>query len=162
MAEPTTADARSPTPARVLVIDDEPQIRKLLDIALRAQGHGVELADSGQAGLDALAVKGGLHQPAAAEPIVAVGGKQVQTDKGGNDAIEELIAYVVLVVVLEDVLEVVGMAYGERIDAGKGQAHEVAILLGYAPVQAEHVAPQLAEHAPEELPAWARRQRPAG
>jgi two-component system KDP operon response regulator KdpE len=45
-------------PARVLVIDDEPQIRKLLDIALRAQGHGVELADSGQAGLDALAVKG--------------------------------------------------------------------------------------------------------
>jgi len=58
MAEPATMDARSPTPARVLVIDDEPQIRKLLDIALRAQGHGVELADSGQAGLDALAVKG--------------------------------------------------------------------------------------------------------
>ena len=60
MAGPATADARSPTPtpARVLVIDDEPQIRKLLDIALRAQGHGVELADSGQAGLDALAVKG--------------------------------------------------------------------------------------------------------
>ena len=58
MAEPATTDARSPTPALVLVIDDEPQIRKLLDIALRAQGHGVELADSGQAGLDALAVKG--------------------------------------------------------------------------------------------------------
>ncbi|HZY33899.1 MAG TPA: response regulator transcription factor, partial [Rhodanobacter sp.] len=58
MTEPATTDARSPMPARVLVIDDEPQIRKLLDIALRAQGHGVELADSGQAGLDALAVKG--------------------------------------------------------------------------------------------------------
>ena len=58
MAEPAATDARSPTPARVLVIDDEPQIRKLLGIALRAQGHGVELADSGQAGLDALAVKG--------------------------------------------------------------------------------------------------------
>ena len=58
MAEPATTDARSPTPALVLVIDDEPQIRKLLDIALRAQGHGVELADTGQAGLDALAVKG--------------------------------------------------------------------------------------------------------
>ena len=58
MTELATTDARSSTPARVLVIDDEPQIRKLLDIALRAQGHGVELADSGQAGLDALAVKG--------------------------------------------------------------------------------------------------------
>ena len=58
MTELATTDARSPMPARVLVIDDEPQIRKLLDIALRAQGHGVELADSGQAGLDALAVKG--------------------------------------------------------------------------------------------------------
>jgi len=46
------------TPARVLVIDDEPQIRKFLEISLRAQNYAVDLADTGQAGLDALAVRG--------------------------------------------------------------------------------------------------------
>lgn len=45
-------------PARVLVIDDEPQIRKFLEISLRSQGYRVELADTGQAGLDALALQG--------------------------------------------------------------------------------------------------------
>src|SRR5688500_14440144 len=45
-------------PARVLVIDDEPQIRKFLEISLRAQSYVVDLADTGQAGLDALAVRG--------------------------------------------------------------------------------------------------------
>jgi two-component system KDP operon response regulator KdpE len=48
----------STAPARVLVIDDEPQIRKFLEISLRAQGYAVDLADTGQAGLDALAVRG--------------------------------------------------------------------------------------------------------
>ena len=46
------------TPARVLVIDDEPQIRKFLEISLRAQGYAVELAASAQDGLDALATHG--------------------------------------------------------------------------------------------------------
>lgn len=46
------------SPARVLVIDDEPQIRRFLDISLRAQGYLVELADSGDAGLAALATHG--------------------------------------------------------------------------------------------------------
>jgi two-component system KDP operon response regulator KdpE len=46
------------TPVRVLVIDDEPQIRKFLEISLRAQGYAVELAADGQAGLDALALHG--------------------------------------------------------------------------------------------------------
>jgi two-component system, OmpR family, KDP operon response regulator KdpE len=44
--------------ARVLVIDDEPQIRKFLEISLRSQGFAVELADTAQAGLDALATHG--------------------------------------------------------------------------------------------------------
>jgi two-component system, OmpR family, KDP operon response regulator KdpE len=52
------AESASVPPARVLVIDDEPQIRKFLEISLRAQGYAVELADSGQAGLAALAVRG--------------------------------------------------------------------------------------------------------
>lgn len=43
---------------RILVIDDEPQIRKLLDIALRAQGYRVEEAANGAAGLAALAAHG--------------------------------------------------------------------------------------------------------
>jgi two-component system KDP operon response regulator KdpE len=46
------------SPARVVVIDDEPQIRKFLEISLRAQGFRVDSADTGQAGLDALALHG--------------------------------------------------------------------------------------------------------
>jgi two-component system KDP operon response regulator KdpE len=53
-----TEQTPSTAPARVLVIDDEPQIRKFLEISLRAQGYAVDLADTGQAGLDALAVCG--------------------------------------------------------------------------------------------------------
>ncbi|GAB3386186.1 response regulator [Lysobacter fragariae] len=44
--------------ARILVIDDESQIRRFLDISLRAQGYRVALADTAQAGLDALASDG--------------------------------------------------------------------------------------------------------
>ncbi|BCT92485.1 DNA-binding response regulator [Lysobacter helvus] len=46
------------TTARLLVIDDEPQIRKFLDIGLRAQGYQVLLAETGQGGLDLLATQG--------------------------------------------------------------------------------------------------------
>jgi two-component system KDP operon response regulator KdpE len=46
------------TPARVLVIDDEPQIRRFLDISLRAQGYDVALAASGREGLALLAGQG--------------------------------------------------------------------------------------------------------
>ena len=44
--------------ARILVVDDEPQIRKLLDISLRAQGYQVGLAADGRAGLETLATQG--------------------------------------------------------------------------------------------------------
>ncbi|MGN7724580.1 response regulator [Luteimonas sp. 22616] len=52
------ASAVSVPPARVLVVDDEPQIRKFLDISLRAQGYHVELAANGEAGLATLATHG--------------------------------------------------------------------------------------------------------
>lgn len=45
-------------PARILVIDDEPQIRRFLDIALRAEGYQVALAEGGRAGLEWLALHG--------------------------------------------------------------------------------------------------------
>jgi two-component system KDP operon response regulator KdpE len=45
-------------PVRVLVIDDEPQIRKFLDISLRAQGYSVAMAATGEAGLEMLATQG--------------------------------------------------------------------------------------------------------
>jgi two-component system KDP operon response regulator KdpE len=48
----------SSTAARILVVDDEPQIRRFLDISLRAQGYRVALADSAQVGLDLLATEG--------------------------------------------------------------------------------------------------------
>lgn len=52
-----TAEATS-NPARVLVIDDEPQIRRFLDISLRAQGYEVAQAESGKEGLEVLAAHG--------------------------------------------------------------------------------------------------------
>lgn len=42
----------------VLIIDDENQIRKFLDIALRAQGYKTLLAENGQKGLEFLALQG--------------------------------------------------------------------------------------------------------
>ena len=53
--EPASASAPSP---RILVIDDEPQIRRFLDISLRAQGYTVALAENGEAGLVVLATQG--------------------------------------------------------------------------------------------------------
>ena len=37
--------------AKILVIDDEPNVRALLDVILRSKGHAVILADNGWAGL---------------------------------------------------------------------------------------------------------------
>ncbi len=44
--------------AHVLVIDDEPQIRKFVDISLRSQGYITHLAETGDQGLAVLASKG--------------------------------------------------------------------------------------------------------
>lgn len=54
----TAPPPASAPPARILVIDDEPQIRRFLDISLRAQGYVVALAESGHAGLAELAAQG--------------------------------------------------------------------------------------------------------
>jgi len=55
MSAPATATAAAP---RILVIDDEPQIRRFLDISLRAQGYRVALAANASDGLAALAGSG--------------------------------------------------------------------------------------------------------
>jgi two-component system KDP operon response regulator KdpE len=47
-----------PNAAQIVVIDDEPQIRRFLDISLRAQGYKVGLAASGRDGLELLAAHG--------------------------------------------------------------------------------------------------------
>lgn len=52
-----TAPMASAKP-RILVIDDEPQIRRFLDIALRAQGYSVQLCGSAKEGLELLALHG--------------------------------------------------------------------------------------------------------
>lgn len=44
--------------ARILVIDDEPQIRRFLAISLRAQGYVVTEAADGRSGLESLATRG--------------------------------------------------------------------------------------------------------
>ena len=45
------------SPYQLLVVDDEPQIRRLLDIALRAEGYQVILATNGEEGLGMAAMR---------------------------------------------------------------------------------------------------------
>ena len=73
----------SAPPARVLVIDDEPQIRRFLDISLRAQGYVVALAESGHAGLAALAA---LASPGADLVILDIG----LPDRDGHEVLREI------------------------------------------------------------------------
>lgn len=58
MSESPAAASAATQPAHVLVIDDEPQIRRFLDISLRAQGYRVALAADGREGLSLLAAHG--------------------------------------------------------------------------------------------------------
>ena len=53
-----TAEAPAIPPPRVLVVDDEVQIRRFLDISLRAQGYAVSQAANGAEGLQRLAEDG--------------------------------------------------------------------------------------------------------
>ena len=81
MPNPTDPISRiSASPARVLVIDDEPQIRKFLDISLRAQGYQVALAANGEEGLTWLATQG------ADLVILDIG----LPDKDGHEVLSEL------------------------------------------------------------------------
>lgn len=57
MRLPSESSPGAPT-ARVLVVDDEPQIRKFIDISLRSQGYATLLAGTGREGLTLLASKG--------------------------------------------------------------------------------------------------------
>jgi two-component system KDP operon response regulator KdpE len=70
----------SAPPARVLVIDDEPQIRKFIDISLRSQGYTTLLAENGQQGLRLLASQG-------ADIVVLDLGLP---DRDGGDVLREL------------------------------------------------------------------------
>ena len=49
---------QSSVETHIVVIDDEPQIRKFLDIALRAQGYKTMLCEIGMKGLEVLATQG--------------------------------------------------------------------------------------------------------
>ncbi|GAD22079.1 response regulator [Acidovorax sp. MR-S7] len=69
----------TPAPC-VLVIDDEPQIRKFIDISLRSQGYATLLAETGQQGLTLLASKG-------ADIVVLDLGLP---DRDGRDVLREL------------------------------------------------------------------------
>jgi len=69
----------TPAPC-VLVIDDEPQIRKFIDISLRSQGYATLLAETGQQGLTLLASKG-------ADIVVLDLGLP---DRDGQDVLREL------------------------------------------------------------------------
>ncbi len=78
----TVASKSMPTApaARVLVIDDEPQIRKFVDISVRSQGYRTLLAESGVQGLAMLASQG-------ADLVVLDLGLP---DRDGQDVLKEL------------------------------------------------------------------------
>ncbi|MEO6104673.1 MAG: response regulator transcription factor [Pseudoxanthomonas sp.] len=80
MPTPSEPTAASTPPARVLVVDDEPQIRKFLEISLRAQGYQVLLAANGEEGLRSLATQG------ADLVILDIG----LPDKDGHEVLKEL------------------------------------------------------------------------
>jgi two-component system, OmpR family, KDP operon response regulator KdpE len=70
----------STPPARILVVDDEPQIRRFLEISLRSQGYAVDEAATGREGLEWLATRG-------AELVVLDLGLP---DMEGHDVLREL------------------------------------------------------------------------
>ena len=79
MGRPNESTASAPA-ARILVIDDEPQIRKFIDISLRSQGYATLLAGTGREGLTLLASKG-------ADLVVLDLGLP---DKDGKEVLKEL------------------------------------------------------------------------
>lgn len=79
MGQPNESTPGAPS-ARVLVVDDEPQIRKFIDISLRSQGYATLLAETGREGLTLLASKG-------ADLVVLDLGLP---DMDGNDVLKEL------------------------------------------------------------------------
>lgn len=58
MSSPLPFASVSSTPIQILAIDDEAQIRRFLDISLRAQGYRTVLAENARMGLDKLAAHG--------------------------------------------------------------------------------------------------------
>lgn len=54
----TSKPHHSSAPIKILIIDDETQVRKFLDIALRSQGYATMLAATGREGLELLALHG--------------------------------------------------------------------------------------------------------
>lgn len=77
---PMTESQATSAPARILIIDDEPQIRKFIDISLRSQGYVTHLAQTGEEGLIALASQG------ADLVILDLG----LPDQDGQDVLKEL------------------------------------------------------------------------
>ena len=79
MGRPSESNQGAPA-ARILVVDDEPQIRKFIDISLRSQGYATLLAGTGREGLTLLASKG-------ADLVVLDLGLP---DKDGKEVLKEL------------------------------------------------------------------------
>ena len=67
-------------PTRILVVDDEPQIRRAIRAGLHAHGFEVEQADTGESALDSIA----LHVPDVV--ILDLGLPDIQ----GNDVVREV------------------------------------------------------------------------
>jgi signal transduction histidine kinase/ActR/RegA family two-component response regulator len=57
------AASQPPAPLRVLYVDDEPKLRELMKEILGSDGHTVEVADGGQAGLQAFSAARGAGRP---------------------------------------------------------------------------------------------------
>src|SRR5262249_48450558 len=121
-------------------------------------------ADKGLGGSDhewgqfrqVLAVKGGLHQPPLPQPEIARAGQHAVAGEQADRAVEKVGFAVVLVVLLEDVLDGLGMREEIDIDTGEGPEANIMPVVTVRPrVQLQRVALELPHAAQQPVPARA-------
>jgi CheY-like chemotaxis protein len=85
--QPTKALEFSPVRGRILVMDDEEAVRKVLNLTLKGMGHSVELAEDGQAAIEAYMKAKSLGR----RFDVVIMDLTVREGMGGQEAIQALL-----------------------------------------------------------------------
>src|SRR5262249_21183221 len=94
---------------------------------------------------DALTVEGGLHRASLASPELAVAGDEALSQRKLKLLIAEGLPSIVGVVVLEDVLDVVGVPQQEQVSRAKTKPNDVAVLGGCIQQKAQTIPAHLSD-----------------